>query len=131
MRNDRDSALKQIPNSTPEVVKVAERFGTKDVFDFMEKMNPEENPDHRKLVKTFGSRVFGHPDTTWNVRYPAWCWAPRSLPSSKDGMLTQRSSSGGVTVNNFVRNIFSCVGGIVVQPDWTFDQAVRAMAKDP
>ncbi|KAK0733880.1 Sec63 Brl domain-containing protein [Lasiosphaeria miniovina] len=51
---DRDSPLKQIPNFTPEVVKVAERFGIKDVFDFMEKMNPEENPDYGKLVKALG-----------------------------------------------------------------------------
>jgi hypothetical protein len=29
--------------------------------------------------------------------------------------LSKRSSSG-VAVNNFVRNIFSCVGGIVAQP---------------
>lgn len=34
-------------------------------------------------------------------------------------MLTEfmpRRSSGGVAVNNFVRNIFSCVGAIVAQP---------------
>jgi hypothetical protein len=27
-----------------------------------------------------------------------------------------KRSSSGVAVNNFVRNIFSCVGGIVTQP---------------
>lgn len=27
-----------------------------------------------------------------------------------------RRSSSGVAVNNFIRNIFSCVGGIVAQP---------------
>lgn len=34
-------------------------------------------------------------------------------------MLTEflhKQSSSGVAVNNFVRNIFSCVGGIVAQP---------------
>ncbi|KAK3335533.1 Sec63 Brl domain-containing protein [Cercophora scortea] len=51
---DRDSPLKQIPNFTPEVVKVANRFGIKDIFDFMEKMNPEENPDCGTLVKELG-----------------------------------------------------------------------------
>ncbi|KAH7326555.1 putative ATP dependent RNA helicase [Stachybotrys elegans] len=51
---DRDSPLKQIPHFTPEVVKVANEFGIKDIFDFMEAMNPEENPDHGKLVKKLG-----------------------------------------------------------------------------
>ena len=34
-------------------------------------------------------------------------------------MLTEfmpRKSSAGVAVNNFVRNIFSCIGGVVTQP---------------
>ncbi|TDZ73205.1 Pre-mRNA-splicing factor brr2 [Colletotrichum trifolii] len=51
---DRDSPLKQIPHFTPEVVKVANEFGVKDIFDFMEAMNPEENPDYSKLVKRLG-----------------------------------------------------------------------------
>ncbi|KAH0437006.1 pre-mRNA splicing helicase [Colletotrichum camelliae] len=70
---DRDSPLKQIPHFTPEVVKVANEFGyvpvssmeicdansdllfsIKDIFDFMEAMNPEENPDYAKLIKRLG-----------------------------------------------------------------------------
>ncbi|KAH6898951.1 Sec63 Brl domain-containing protein [Thelonectria olida] len=51
---DRDSPLKQIPHFTPEVVKVANSFGIKDIFDFMEGMNPEENPDYNKLVAQLG-----------------------------------------------------------------------------
>ncbi|KAK0633434.1 Sec63 Brl domain-containing protein [Immersiella caudata] len=51
---DRDSPLKQIPNFTPEVVKVANKFGIKDIDDFMEKMNPEENPDYSVLVRELG-----------------------------------------------------------------------------
>ncbi|KAK1757664.1 pre-mRNA splicing helicase [Echria macrotheca] len=51
---DRDSPLKQIPNFTPEVVKVANKFGIRDIFDFMEKMNPEDNPDYGTLVKELG-----------------------------------------------------------------------------
>jgi pre-mRNA-splicing helicase BRR2 len=51
---DRDSPLKQIPNFTPEVVKVANKYDIKDIFDFMEKMNPEENPDYASLVKDLG-----------------------------------------------------------------------------
>ena len=51
---DRDSPLKQIPNFTPDVVKVANKFGIRDVFDFMEQMNPEENRDYATLVKELG-----------------------------------------------------------------------------
>ncbi|KAI0125930.1 Sec63 Brl domain-containing protein [Xylariales sp. AK1849] len=51
---DRDSPLKQIPHFTPEVVKVASEFGIKDVFDFMEAMNPEENSDYGALIKRLG-----------------------------------------------------------------------------
>lgn len=51
---DRDSPLKQIPHFTPEVVKVANEFGIRDVFEFMDKMNPEENPDYGTLVKKLG-----------------------------------------------------------------------------
>jgi pre-mRNA-splicing helicase BRR2 len=51
---DRDSPLKQIPNFTPEVVKVANKYGIRDIFDFMEKMNPDENPDYGSLIKELG-----------------------------------------------------------------------------
>lgn len=51
---DRDSPLKQIPNFTPEVVKVANKYDIRDIFDFMEKMNPDENPDYASLVRELG-----------------------------------------------------------------------------
>ncbi|CRK35112.1 hypothetical protein BN1708_006627 [Verticillium longisporum] len=51
---DRDSPLKQIPHFSPEVVKAANEFGIKDIFDFMEAMNPEENADYAALVKRLG-----------------------------------------------------------------------------
>jgi len=72
---DRDSPLKQIPHFSPEVVKVASEFGyvpvqsdvlsrdaanmpgparIKDIFDFMEAMNPEENAQYGALVKRLG-----------------------------------------------------------------------------
>ncbi|KAF7523141.1 hypothetical protein G7054_g11863 [Neopestalotiopsis clavispora] len=68
---DRDSPLKQIPHFTPDVVKVANDFKyvdansfkhddtnkfhrIKDIYDFMESMNPEENPDYANLVKRLG-----------------------------------------------------------------------------
>lgn len=51
---DRDSPLKQIPHFTPEVVKAANDSGIKDIFDFMEAMNPDENPNYAKLIKRLG-----------------------------------------------------------------------------
>ncbi|EFY97198.1 SEC63/Brl and DEAD/DEAH box helicase domain protein [Metarhizium robertsii] len=51
---DRDSPLKQIPHFAQEVVKVSNDFGIKDIFDFMEAMNPDENPEYNKLVKRLG-----------------------------------------------------------------------------
>ncbi|KAJ4394740.1 Pre-mRNA-splicing helicase BRR2 [Gnomoniopsis smithogilvyi] len=51
---DRDSPLKQIPHFTPEVVKAANGYGVKDIFDFMEAMSPEENPQYSQLIKAMG-----------------------------------------------------------------------------
>ncbi|SPO00855.1 related to ATP dependent RNA helicase [Cephalotrichum gorgonifer] len=51
---DRDSPLKQIPHFTDETIKTANKFGIKDVFDFMEAMNPEDNPDYSSLMKALG-----------------------------------------------------------------------------
>lgn len=51
---DRDSPLKQIPNFTPDVIKVANKFGIKDIYEFMDKMNPDENPQFGTMVKEFG-----------------------------------------------------------------------------
>ncbi|KAJ9624830.1 Pre-mRNA-splicing helicase BRR2 [Taxawa tesnikishii (nom. ined.)] len=51
---DRDSPLKQIPHFESEVVEACNRAGVKDVFEFMEAMDPEENKDYDKLVKAMG-----------------------------------------------------------------------------
>ncbi|TWU78025.1 DEIH-box ATPase [Metarhizium rileyi] len=51
---DRDSPLKQIPHFAQEVVKIANDFGIKDIFDFMEAMNPDENPQYNNLIKRLG-----------------------------------------------------------------------------
>ncbi|PKS06631.1 hypothetical protein jhhlp_007381 [Lomentospora prolificans] len=76
---DRDSPLKQIPHFTDDAIKAANKFGyiaptvsnlarslepqsanwyvicsIKDIFDFMEAMNPEENADYDSLVKALG-----------------------------------------------------------------------------
>jgi pre-mRNA-splicing helicase BRR2 len=70
---DRDSPLKQIPHFTPEVIKAANHSGyaslpsdsclyankhdyhsVKDIFEFMEAMDPSENPNYEALVKRLG-----------------------------------------------------------------------------
>ncbi|KAK0672891.1 Sec63 Brl domain-containing protein [Cercophora samala] len=51
---DRDSPLKQIPNFTSETVKVANKYDIRDIFDFMSKMDPDENPDYNSLIKDLG-----------------------------------------------------------------------------
>ncbi|KAH7416947.1 Sec63 Brl domain-containing protein [Cadophora sp. MPI-SDFR-AT-0126] len=51
---DRDSPLKQIPHFGPEVIKAANDSGVKDIFEFMEAMDPSENPNYEALVKRLG-----------------------------------------------------------------------------
>jgi len=70
---DRDSPLKQIPHFTPEVIKAANESGyvpshcctylnansetrhrIKDIFEFMEAMDPSENPNYDTLIKRLG-----------------------------------------------------------------------------
>ncbi|XWW92957.1 hypothetical protein V2A60_000885 [Cordyceps javanica] len=69
---DRDSPLKQIPHFGPDVVKVANDFGIKDIFDFMEAMNPEENADYKNLVKRLGlsQKQLGEAANFTNDNYP-------------------------------------------------------------
>ncbi|KAJ9669172.1 Pre-mRNA-splicing helicase BRR2 [Coniosporium apollinis] len=51
---DRDSPLKQIPHFDNQVVKAANDAGITDVFEFMEAMDPEENPNYDALIKKLG-----------------------------------------------------------------------------
>jgi pre-mRNA-splicing helicase BRR2 len=51
---DRDSPLLQIPHFTQETVRVLKEFGIKEVYDFMDKMDPNENPDYGTLIKRLG-----------------------------------------------------------------------------
>ena len=70
---DRDSPLKQIPHFTKEVIEVANEFGyvsarhqpssmcqpltlsrIKDILDFMDAMNPDENPQGNLTLYTPG-----------------------------------------------------------------------------
>lgn len=51
---DRDSPLKQIPHFDDAVIKAANESGINDIFEFMDAMDPSENPDYEKLVKRLG-----------------------------------------------------------------------------
>ena len=51
---DRDSPLLQIPHFTQETVRVLKEFDINEVYDFMDKMDPNENPDYGKLIKRLG-----------------------------------------------------------------------------
>ncbi|KYK55420.1 hypothetical protein DCS_07383 [Drechmeria coniospora] len=69
---DRDSPLKQIPHFSPDVVKVANEFEIKDIFDFMEKMNPDENAEYNTLIKRLGlsQKQLAQAASFTNDKYP-------------------------------------------------------------
>ncbi|OCL01817.1 Sec63-domain-containing protein [Glonium stellatum] len=48
---DQDSPLKQIPHFDNQVVKVANEFNINDVFEFMDAMDPEGNPNYKSLIE--------------------------------------------------------------------------------
>ncbi|KAK3077742.1 hypothetical protein LTS18_009435, partial [Coniosporium uncinatum] len=51
---DRDSPLKQIPHFDNERISAANEMGIKDVYEFMDAMDPSENKDYDKLIKKLG-----------------------------------------------------------------------------
>ncbi|MCJ1272521.1 DEIH-box ATPase [Puttea exsequens] len=69
---DRDSPLKQIPHFSPEVIKAANDFGAKDIFEFMDLMDPSENKDYEKMIKRMGlvNKQLAHAANFTNNRYP-------------------------------------------------------------
>ena len=69
---DRDSPLLQIPHFTPETVKVVNDFDIKDVYEFMDKMDPNENPEYGSLIKRLGleSKQLIDAATFTNNKYP-------------------------------------------------------------
>jgi pre-mRNA-splicing helicase BRR2 len=69
---DRDSPLLQIPHFTPETVKVLNEYDVKDIYEFMDKMDPNENPDYGTLIKRLGldsKQLVGAANFT-NNKYP-------------------------------------------------------------
>ncbi|KAH9840433.1 Sec63 Brl domain [Teratosphaeria destructans] len=69
---DRDSPLKQIPHFEDEVVEACNKAGVKDIFEFMEAMDPEENKDYGKLVQAMGldNKQLADAARFTNERYP-------------------------------------------------------------
>jgi len=69
---DRDSPLKQIPHFGPEAIKVANDFQIKDIFEFMEAMDPSENKDYRTLVERLGvdNKQLAQAAAFTNDKYP-------------------------------------------------------------
>ena len=69
---DRDSPLKQIPHFEPEVVQAVNAAGITDIFEFMDAMDPAENPNYKDLVKSMGltNQQLGEAARFTNERYP-------------------------------------------------------------
>ncbi|KAL9632039.1 MAG: hypothetical protein Q9164_005558, partial [Protoblastenia rupestris] len=69
---DRDSSLKQIPHFGPEVIKAANDVGAKDIFEFMELMDPSENKDYEKMIKRLGldNKQLSQAAAFTNNKYP-------------------------------------------------------------
>jgi pre-mRNA-splicing helicase BRR2 len=69
---DRDSPLKQIPHFDDSVVEACRKNDVKDIMQFMDAMDPEENPNHEKLLKSMGltNKQLGDAARFTNERYP-------------------------------------------------------------
>ncbi|KMP09728.1 ATP-dependent DNA helicase MER3 [Coccidioides immitis RMSCC 2394] len=70
---DRDSPLKQIPHFGPEAIKVANEFKIRDIFEFMEAMDPTENKDYASLIKRLGldNKQLAQVAAFTNDKYPS------------------------------------------------------------
>ncbi|KXT14286.1 hypothetical protein AC579_8428 [Pseudocercospora musae] len=69
---DRDSPLKQIPHFEDEKIKVCEKFGIRDVVEFQDAMDPEENPNYKALMSglNFSNNELADAANFVNERYP-------------------------------------------------------------
>ncbi|CAK4033410.1 Pre-mRNA-splicing factor brr2 [Lecanosticta acicola] len=69
---DRDSPLKQIPHFEEEKIEVCNQFGIKDIHEFQDAMDPDENPNYAKLVEGLGFNNKQLADAAGfiNERYP-------------------------------------------------------------
>ncbi|KAF3482137.1 pre-mRNA splicing factor [Arthroderma uncinatum] len=69
---DRDSPLMQIPHFGPSAIKAANEFKIRDIFEFMEAMDPSENKDYNTLVKRLGldNKQLAQAAAFTNNKYP-------------------------------------------------------------
>ncbi|THX86959.1 Sec63-domain-containing protein [Aureobasidium pullulans] len=69
---DRDSPLKQVPHFDPDVIEAVNSNGINDIFEFMDAMDPSENPNYEKLVKSMrlSNQQLGDAARFTNERYP-------------------------------------------------------------
>lgn len=69
---DRDSPLKQIPHFEPPVIEAANAAGINDIFEFMDAMDPAENPNYNKLITSMGlsNQQLADAARFTNERYP-------------------------------------------------------------
>lgn len=69
---DRDSPLKQIPHFDDKTIEACTQNGIKDVFEFMDAMDPSENPNYNALVKGMGlsNQQLADAAGFTNERYP-------------------------------------------------------------
>lgn len=68
----KDSPLKQIPHFDIDTIKAAQKFGINDVDGFIDAMDPDENPDYKKLIKALDldGRQLQEAATFTNEYYP-------------------------------------------------------------
>ena len=68
----KDSPLKQIPHFDADTIKAAQKFGINDIYEFMDAMDPSENPDFSKLIKALAldNKQLADAATFTNEYYP-------------------------------------------------------------
>ena len=95
---DRDSPLLQMPHFTTETVKACADFGVKDVFSFMDAMDPEENKDYAKLVERMGlsQKELGDAASFTNEKYPSVEMNFEVLDA--DGVVAGENSTVAITI---------------------------------
>ena len=69
---DRDSPLLQLPHFTSQQVDTLAKVGVRDIYEFMEAMDPSENKDYESLVKKLGleNRQLREAAEFTNEKYP-------------------------------------------------------------
>ncbi|KAF2789546.1 Sec63-domain-containing protein [Melanomma pulvis-pyrius CBS 109.77] len=68
----KDSPLKQIPHFDNDTIKAAQKFSINDIYEFMDAMDPSENQDFEKLIKSLNldNRQLKDAATFTNDYYP-------------------------------------------------------------